>query len=602
MPGRGDTIAAGPGRTLTAASVSPGPTVRSVPMATRTILGAAELAEVVTRYRDVLRAHREELNRLNVYPVPDGDTGTNLALTMESVVRELDGARTMPEVCAAIAKGSLMGARGNSGVIMSQVLRGLTEAFRGRDAVGVAELADGLRRAADSAYEAVMRPVEGTILTVVRETAEAAEATLAGTGPAPDPAAGGGDGSGPTGPASGTELVALLDRLTEVAHASVARTPKLLPVLARAGVVDAGGRGFSLFLDAMASVVDGRPVPEPEIVATPAAVAAHAAGAEGSSLRYEVMFLLEAPDATIPALRDAWAALGDSIVVVGGDGLWNCHVHTDDIGGAIEAGIEAGRPRDIRVTDLREQVEEEAWVRTSGAQTGSPVAGGGTAGAEARCATAVVAVAVGEGLARLLRSLGVHEVVAGGQTMNPSTAEILAAVDRCPADAVIVLPNNKNIIPVARQVGALTDRQVEVVPTTSVTQALAALVSYDPDAALDVNASAMTAAADTVRSGEVTRAVRDAVAECGPIREGQWMAIGPGGVIAATDGALDAALALVEALVAEGAEIVTVLAGADAAPAEVARLRERIEVAHPELEVEVHDGGQPLYPYLIGVE
>jgi len=566
-------------------------------MATRTILGPAELAEVVTRYRDVLRAHREELNRLNVYPVPDGDTGTNLTLTLESVVRELDGARTMPEVCAAIAKGSLMGARGNSGVIMSQVLRGLTEAFRDHEHVGAAQLALGLRRAADSAYEAVMRPVEGTILTVVRETAEEAEAALGGTGPGGAVA----DGAAPAGPAGEAELAALLDRLTQVAHASVARTPQLLPVLARAGVVDAGGRGFSLFLDAMASVVDGRPVPEPEVVATPAAVAAHAATEEGSSLRYEVMFLLEAPDETVPALREAWAALGDSIVVVGGDGLWNCHVHTDDIGGAIEAGIEAGRPRGIRVTDLSEQVEEEAWVRahTAGTRTEADEA---PAGAEARCATAVVAVAVGEGLARLLRSLGVHEVVAGGQTMNPSTAEILAAVDRCPADAVVVLPNNKNIIPVARQVGSLTDKRVEVVPTTSVTQALAALVSYDPDAAVDVNAGAMTTSAAAVRSGEVTRAVRDAVAECGPIREGQWMALGPGGVIAATDGALDAALALVEALAGEGAEIVTVLAGADATPADVARLREHLEVAHPELEVEVHDGGQPLYPYLIGVE
>jgi dihydroxyacetone kinase-like predicted kinase len=278
-------------------------------------------------------------------------------------------------------------------------------------------------------------------------------------------------------------------------------------------------------------------------------------------------------------------------------------VHTDDIGGAIEAGVEAGRPRNIRVTDLREEVEEEAWVRRAASAAGTPGDGEPEAvPSDRRCATAVVAVAVGDGVQRLLRSLGVHEVVAGGQTMNPSTAEILAAVERCPADAVVILPNNSNIIPVARQVAGITAKQVEVVPTTSVVQALAALVSYDPDAGLEENVEALTEAARAVRTGEVTQAVRDAVAECGEIREGQWMAIGPDGVLAAAAEPLEAALTLVDALVGDGADIVTVLAGRDAPAAEVARLRERIEVEHPEVEVEVHDGGQPLYPYLIGVE
>jgi DAK2 domain fusion protein YloV len=573
-------------------------------MAGLATLGPGELAQVVARYREVLRAHQEELNRLNVYPVPDGDTGTNLTLTLESVVRELDGARTMPEVCAAIAKGSLMGARGNSGVIMSQVLRGLTEVFRDHEQLGPEELAAGLRRAADAAYEAVMRPVEGTILTVVRETAEAAEAAVGAAAPgnraagAADP-----DRGGSPSPDGAADLVALVDRCTAAAHDAVRRTPELLPVLARAGVVDAGGRGFSLFVDTLASVVDGRPVPAPEVVATPAVVATGRDEHDVGALRYEVMFLLEADDATIPAFREAWAALGDSIVVVGGDGLWNCHVHTDDIGGAIEAGVEAGRPRNIRVTDLREEVEEEAWVRRAASAAATPGDGEPEAvSSDRRCATAVVAVAVGDGVQRLLRSLGVHEVVAGGQTMNPSTAEILAAVERCPADAVVILPNNSNIIPVARQVAGITAKQVEVVPTTSVVQALAALVSYDPDAGLEENVEALTEAARAVRTGEVTQAVRDAVAECGEIREGQWMAIGPDGVLAAAAEPLEAALTLVDALVGDGADIVTVLAGRDAPAAEVARLRERIEVEHPEVEVEVHDGGQPLYPYLIGVE
>ena len=313
-------------------------------------------------------------------------------------------------------------------------------------------------------------------------------------------------------------LDGLLARTVEAAYDAVPRTPELLPVLKDAGVVDAGGRGFSLLLDAFLNVVDGTPVPEPEVVVTPAVVAAHQRGEDVASLRYEVMYLLEADDTTIPAFKQSWGAIGDSIVVVGGEGLWNCHVHTNDIGAAVEAGIEAGRPREIRITDLVEQVEEEQWVRVA-------VRGGEPMDVPSDpVTTAVVAVVVGDGLQRLLRSVGVHEVVAGGQSMNPSTAEILEAVDRAHADAVVVLPNNKNIVAVAQQVDELTTREVGVVPTCSVVEALAALVVYDPDASLADNTAAMTDAAGRVRAGEVTQAVRDSIAECGPIAKGDWIA------------------------------------------------------------------------------
>jgi DAK2 domain fusion protein YloV len=542
------------------------------PVTPRTSLDADGLRAVIVGYRDALRAHQEELNRLNVYPVPDGDTGTNMALTLDSVVAELATAESMDEVCQAVAHGSLMGARGNSGVILSQILRGLADTCRPLDEADATTVARALRVAADAAYQAVMRPVEGTILTVVRETAERVEAE-------------------PT-----DSLVALLELASAEAHASVARTPELLPVLADAGVVDAGGHGFTLLLDAFLSVVDGRPVPEPQVLATPVAVEAHLAGSDVASLRYEVMYLLEADDGTVPAFKDTWATLGDSIVVVGGDGLWNCHVHTDDIGGAIEAGIEAGRPRQIRVTDLLEQVEEEQWVRE---RTDAP---GTVADARPEVATGVVAVGVGEGVGRLFASMGVQEVVAGGQSMNPSTAQILEAVERCPGKAVVVLPNNKNIIPVAKQVDELSTKSVTVVPTTSVVEALAALVAYDPDAALDQNDVAMAEAAGRVSAGEVTQAVRDAVAECGPIRQGDWLAISRAGIRVATDSAAEAAFALVDDLVQEDSEIVTVLVGAEARGRDIDRLREHLEFAHPHVEVEVHEGGQPLYPYLIGVE
>jgi DAK2 domain fusion protein YloV len=544
-------------------------------METLTGFSAEDLRRAVLRFRDALRAHQDELNRLNVYPVPDGDTGTNMALTLESVSAELATAESMAEVCQAVSRGSLMGARGNSGVITSQILRGFAEVFQELDAVQGADLVRALRRAADAAYEAVLRPVEGTILTVVRESAEAVEASEH----------------------ADASLVAVLEVAADAARASVARTPELLPVLQDAGVVDAGGMGFTLLLAAFLEVADGRPIPEPTVVATPPSVEAHLRGDDIAGLRYEVMYLLEASDATIDGFKSAWGAIGDSIVVVGGDGLWNCHVHTNDIGAAIEAGIDAGRPRQVRVTDLLEQVEqreEEEWVREAAPEAGAdapPVT------------TAVVAVAVGGGVRRLLTSLGVQHLVAGGQSMNPSTAQILEAVDTCNADAVVVLPNNKNIVPVARQVDALTDKTVAVVPTTCVPDALAVLVDYDPDATLDANETAMNAALARVRTGEVTQAVREAVGECGRIAAGDWIALArDGGIIAALQSPADAVCRLLEHLVDDDSEIVTVLVGSDAPATETQRIRDHIEFQFPHVEVEFHDGGQPLYPYLVGVE
>ncbi|MER3453008.1 MAG: hypothetical protein C4344_05000, partial [Acidimicrobiia bacterium] len=426
-------------------------------------IGAEELRRVLAAYHDALQAHREALNRLNVYPVPDGDTGTNMVLTVRSVLDALDGCADMASVCRAVSHGSLMGARGNSGVILSQILRGFTEAVRDLDAVDGPSLAVALARGAEAAYGAVMRPVEGTILTVAREAAEAARGAVA---------------------SGERSLVAVLDAANRAAREALARTPELLPKLAEYGVVDAGAAGFNLLLDAALRVVDGRPVPEPD-TSGPARAPAGSADAEAhdvGDLRYEVMYLLEAPDGAIPAFKEVWAGIGDSIVVVGGDGLWNCHIHTDDIGAAIEAALDIGRPRNIRVTDLREQVEEERWVREAPPEE-PPEPG------PARCG--VVAVATGDGIKRIFRSLGVHRIVAGGQSMNPSTAQLLEAVEAVPAPEVVILPNNRNIIAVAEQVDALSAKSVRVVPTTSITEGFAALMEYDPQAGAEENAALM---------------------------------------------------------------------------------------------------------------
>jgi len=532
----------------------------------------AVLSRVVGVYRDVLRDHQEELNRLNVYPVPDGDTGTNMALTIESVVAELGDRAELEAVCTAIGHGSLMGARGNSGVILSQILRGLCDAFRAAGRVGPAEVAAGLTAAADAAYAAVMHPVEGTILSVIRASAEAAAEAL-------------------STPAE--TCLPLVEAVRTAAYVAVERTPEQLPVLAAAGVVDAGGRGLSLFFDAWLHVLDGRALPEPRVVA--AATAAPEGGgapgpARGTGTRYEVMFLLEAPDPAIPAFRGTWDALGDSIVVVGGDGLWNCHVHTDDIGAAIEAGIAAGRPSKIHVTDLWEQVEalEADWVAAATPAETRPCA--------------VVAVATGDGVTELLEHLGVAVVVTGGQSMNPSTQQILDAVERSGGESVVVLPNNKNIVAVAEQAAVLATRPVQVVPTHSVVEALAALIELDAERPAAANADAMRGAAGRVRTGEVTQAVRDSQGACGPIAVGDWIGITRAGIGTCAPTAVGAAIGVLDELVDPSDEIVTILVGADVDPADVEALRTHLADTRPAVEVEVHQGGQPLYPFLVGVE
>jgi DAK2 domain fusion protein YloV len=539
-------------------------------------LGPEHLRAAVTAYRDTLRSHQDALNRLNVYPVPDGDTGTNMALTLESVVEEVNGANDMASTCKAISHGSLMGARGNSGVILSQVLRGLADGFKVTDGADGRALADALTAASAAAYQAVMRPVEGTILTVVREASEAAQ----------------------TAADDGKSLVDVLDAANTQARDALARTPELLPVLKQAGVVDAGGAGFTLLLDVLLHVSAGRPIPQPadappvDMVAAVAEVHDAEHGSV-SDLRYEVMYFLEAPDETVPAFKEVWAGIGDSIVVVGGDGIWNCHIHTDDIGAAIEAAIDCGRPRNIRVTDLIEQVEEERWVREAPPEEEA---------AFETVPTAVVAIATGEGVRRIFRSLGVHAVVAGGQSMNPSTAQILQAVEAAPGESVVILPNNKNIVAVAEQVDAVASKAVRVVPTTGITEGFAALMEYDPQADVDANALAMRDAADRITSGEVTQAVRDSTTDAGAVKAGDWMGLSRAGIEVVRPTLAEAAVGLLERLVDDDHEIVTIIEGEGASAAVTRHVTEWLAEHHPGVGSEVHHGGQPLYPYLFGVE
>jgi DAK2 domain fusion protein YloV len=554
-------------------------------------LGADDLRAVMGGFRDALRAHQVDINRLNVYPVPDGDTGTNMALTLEAVVTELEGVAAGSElaaVCQAVGHGSLMGARGNSGVILSQLLRGMSErmATAGAEGVGPALLADALAHASELARRAVIRPVEGTILTVASGAAEGAAA------------------------AAGGSLVDVVASSHGAAADALARTPEMLPVLKQAGVVDAGGTGYLLLLDALWLVIDARPLPDPS--ATPIAVdyeslkgaggESHGAEGEGvhvSDLRYEVMYLLHAPDESMDAFKEVWAGIGDSIVVVGGDGLWNCHIHTDDIGAAIEAAVEAGRPQRIRVTDLAEQVEEERWVREA---AGAPGAGPSPEPTGPPPQTSVVAVVTGDGIGRIFRSLGVHHQVVGGQSMNPSTADLVKAVESVISNDVVILPNNKNIRPVAEQVDALTAKSVWVVATGSIVEGFAALLAYDPAADAAVNVAAMAESAARVVPAEITRAVRDTTTDVGEVREGDWIGVSRDGIVSIADSAVMATRVLLSRLLEPHHELITLIEGEGAKAGDTRQVSEWLVEEYPDVALEVHHGGQPLYPYLLGIE
>jgi DAK2 domain fusion protein YloV len=538
-------------------------------------LSPSDLRAVVATYGELLRSHKEVINRLNVYPVPDGDTGTNMTLTIESVssaLADLEPNAEMGAVAKAIAHGSLMGARGNSGVILSQILRGLVGEFPAEGDVGPSVLTTAFARADELARQAVVRPVEGTILSIARAGAEGAHAH-------PD------------------TLEDLVRGARDAAKEALAKTPDQLEVLKRAGVVDSGGAGLLLFFDALCHVVA-----HDELPVAPSLDSIHVTvheelrdHADLAELRYEVMYLLDADDAKMHAFREVWAGIGDSIVIVGGDGLYNCHIHTDDVGAAIESSLDAGRPREIRVTDLADQVIEERWVREATTEPFDPESSPAPT-------TAVVAVVVGEGIGRIFHSLGARQLVLGGQTMNPSTAELVEAVRATGSSQVVVLPNNKNIRPVAEQVAGLVEQTVRVVPTNSIVEGFAALLAYDPDASAEQNAEAMGASACNVVAGEVTQAVRDSSTDAGEVHVGDWIGLGEKGVVSIAGSIAGASNQLLTVLVRPEHELLTIIEGDGSSPANTRRVTEFLAEEFPQISVEVHHGGQPLYPYYFGLE
>jgi DAK2 domain fusion protein YloV len=517
-------------------------------------LDAAAVRRWLTAARDALAAAREEIDDLNVYPVPDGDTGTNLHATLCAA----DDAATpgeLAELGPAVARGALLGSKGNSGSIVAAYLRGFVEAIGPTGA----DVQKALRRAAELAYAAVAEPVEGTILSVARGAAEAAASAH------PD------------------DLCAVVRAASAGAAETLARTPSQLAALASAGVVDAGGRGLCVLLDALTSVVTGEAPAAPvgPVVRRSRAALTAAREAGSDAYAYEVQYLLDAP--SVDGLKAALAPLGDSLVVIGGDGLWSVHVHVNDVGAALEAGVEAGRPYRITVTRFADQVA-----------AASPAAHG----------RAVVAVAQGDGLVELYEAAGAT-VVTGGPSACPSTGALLDAVLATGAAEVVLLPNDGNVHAPAATAAAearAAGRDVHVVPTRSPVQGLAALAVADAARPFADDAIAMSAAAGATRWAEVTTAVRDAQTSAGACRAGDVLGLVDGDVAVIGASVEDVSYDVLTRLLAAGGELVTIVTGADCPAGLGDVLAERVAAAYPLVEAEVHAGGQPFYPLLLGVE
>lgn len=538
------------------------------------VLDAAALRWWCTAGLAALTDARQEIDDLNVYPVPDGDTGTNLQLTLAAVVEAVSTAPSdLAGTVRAMVTGSLMGARGNSGVIISQLLRGFGDVAGALTAIGPEDLKAALSHSATSAYGAVAVPVEGTVLTVARAAADGAV---------------------------GETLEAVVRSARAAAEQALALTPEQLPALKAAGVVDAGGRGWCVLLKALEQVVTGLVTgvapPHPALLVDrdrTGLVAAREAGSE--EFAYEVQFLLRnAGNEAVAGLKQVLGTMGDSLVVVGGEGLFNVHVHVNDVGAAIEAGVEAGRPFRITVTRFADQVRADQ-------ARADPFAEGGVR----PTGRTVVAVVPGEGLAALFRRSGAA-VVAGGPTANPSTQEVLDAILATGAGQVVVLPNDANVRAVAQaaacQATERTGVEVVVVPTQSVLQGLVALSVADPDEAFAADVVAMTAAADATRWAEITTAVRASQTAAGPCRAGDALGLVAGAVVLVGTDVEQAARDVLSRLLAQGGELVTVVVGEPAEAGAGDRLAAYLGAEHPAVEVQLLEGGQAHYPFLLGVE
>ncbi|MFR1810287.1 MAG: DAK2 domain-containing protein [Terrisporobacter sp.] len=521
-----------------------------------------------------LQNNKDLVDKLNVFPVPDGDTGTNMSLTISYAIKELAKVQNdnVTDIGKALSKGSLMGARGNSGVILSQIIRGIAKSVEGKENLNVIDLANAFKNGSDTAYKAVIKPIEGTILTVVRESGEYAENIAQ----------------------EDMDMIEFLELVVEKANESLNKTPELLKALKEAGVVDSGGKGLVLIYEGMLSSLKGNNIElvEGGISSDTNVSVEQNISTEDIKYQYCTEFILETNKVDDLTVRERFMKYGDSLAVVGDEGVIKVHVHTNDPGLAIQEALSYGQLLTIKVENMKLQHENK--VLKEAAQTEEVHFEEKEYG--------FIATSMGDGLAQIFRDFGVDHIIEGGQTMNPSTEDFMKAIEKLNAKNIIILPNNSNIIMAANQAKELSDKNIVVIPTKNVPQAFAALVTFDGDADIAENEANMMEALSTVKSGQVTYAVRDTVINDVEVKEGNIIGIAEGKLLSAGDKVDEITTDLIEKLVDEDSAIITLFYGEDTSKEDAQALRDALEENFEDVDVELHYGGQPLYYYLISVE
>ena len=534
-----------------------------------------------------LEAKKEYINELNVFPVPDGDTGTNMTMTIMAAAKDVANLQnpTLTELGKAISSGSLRGARGNSGVIMAQIFRGFVKELKGLDIIDVTALGNGVQHAAETAYKAVMKPKEGTILTVAKAGADKSMDLLV---------------NGDT-----DDIIKFCDEVAAEMEEALLQTPELLPVLKQAGVVDSGGEGLMTFIRGALDALKGKATDFTVNTGTATRVVNGSVGAsEEEDIRFgyctEFIIMLERGEDVVESqLKEYLQKIGDCVVVVADDDIVKVHVHTNDPGLAIQKALTYGSLTSMKIDNMREEHQEKV-IRD--AQKASELASAPKK-EEPRKENGFIAVAAGDGLADIFRDLGVDYVIEGGQTMNPSTDDVLSAIEQVNADNIFVFPNNGNIILAANQAKNLTeDKEVYVVPSKNIPQGIAAMISFVSGRSAAENAESMEEEMQLIKSGQVTYAVRDTNMDGKDIKQGDFMGLTDKTIVSVGSDLQGTAKELIESLLDEDSELVSLYYGSDATKEQAEQLAEDIESTHEDVEVEVQYGGQPVYSYFISVE
>lgn len=539
-----------------------------------------------------LEARKDYINELNVFPVPDGDTGTNMTMTIMAAVREINKITdvTVDNLCKAMSSGSLRGARGNSGVILSQIFRGFTKELKGLEYLEVTDLGNSIQHAADTAYKAVMKPKEGTILTVIKAGAEkSVELLMEG---------------------ESQDMVAFAEEVVAYMEDTLKRTPDMLPVLKQAGVVDSGGEGLMTFVRGALAALQGKEVDLDisgvDAKASPVITTGSSEDAADIKFGYctEFIIMLERDqDKVEKELKAYLQDIGDCVVVVADDEIVKVHVHTNHPGLAFEKALTYGSLTSMKIDNMREEHQEKLIRDAETVAKQQAEEDQREDEPKEHKADGFVVVSAGDGLSDIFKDLGADEVIEGGQTMNPSTEDILQAVERVPADTVYILPNNGNIILAAEQARDLTeDKKVVVIPSTNIPQGIAAMINFMPGQPAEENTQQMTEEMGNVKSGQVTYAVRDTRMDGQEIKQGDYMGIADKKIVAVEKGLPEVTVELVEGMIDEESELVSLYYGADVTEKDAEAVADLILKDHDDLEVEVQYGGQPVYSYFVSVE